>query len=167
VAGPGDEIAAGAGGRLRASRADREQVIDVLKVAFAQGRLDRDEFDLRADQALAARTYADLAVLTADIPTWLTSARSTEAVPESVNKKAVGALTMVTAALIATWPVMMHTPDGSPLALPVIVVFLVLFMAVPTGWLLLLHDWLDIRAGRQSELALPPAPGDEAPPRRV
>ena len=38
MAGPGDEIAAGAGGRsyLRASHADREQVIDVLKAAFVQ-----------------------------------------------------------------------------------------------------------------------------------
>jgi hypothetical protein len=166
MAGPGDEVAAGYG-PMRASHADREQVIDVLKVAFAQGRLDRDEFGLRAHQALAARTYADLAVLTADIPVWLTSARSTEAVPESVNKKAVGALAMATAALIAIWPVMMQTPDGSPFALPVIVVFLVLFMAAPAGWLLLLHDWLDKRAGRRSELALPPAPGDEASPRRV
>ena len=40
MAGPGDEIAAGAGGRghLRASHADREQVIGVLKAAFVQGR---------------------------------------------------------------------------------------------------------------------------------
>ena len=45
MAGPGDEIAAGAGGRsyLRASHADREQVIDVLKAAFVQGRLTKDE----------------------------------------------------------------------------------------------------------------------------
>ena len=36
MAGPGDEIAASAGGRshLRASHADREQMIDVLKAAF-------------------------------------------------------------------------------------------------------------------------------------
>jgi hypothetical protein len=49
LAGPGNEIASGAGGqsRLRASHADREQVIEVLKTAFVQGRLDRDEFDLR------------------------------------------------------------------------------------------------------------------------
>ena len=166
MAGPGDEVAVGYG-PMRASHADREQVIDVLKVAFAQGRLDRDEFDLRADQALAARTYADLAVLTADIPTWLTSARSTEAVPEPVNKKTVVVMTVATAALIAISQVMMHTPDGSPVALPVIVVFLVMFMVVPTGWLLLLHDWIDKRASRRSELALPPAPADDASPRRM
>ena len=61
--GPGDEAAAGAGGHshLRASHADREQAIDVLKAAFVQGRLAKDEFDLRVGQVLASRTYADLA----------------------------------------------------------------------------------------------------------
>jgi hypothetical protein len=70
MAGPGDEIAAGTGGHshLRASRADREQVIDVLKAAFVQERLTKDEFDLRIGRALAPRTYAELAALTADIP---------------------------------------------------------------------------------------------------
>jgi hypothetical protein len=68
--GPGDEITAGAGGHshLRASHADREQVIDVLKAAFVQGRHTKAEFDLRVGQVLASRTYADLDVLTADIP---------------------------------------------------------------------------------------------------
>jgi tetratricopeptide (TPR) repeat protein len=70
MAGPGDETAAGAGGHpdLRASHADRDQVIDVLKAAFVAGRLDRDELDLRVGQALASRTCAELAALTADLP---------------------------------------------------------------------------------------------------
>ena len=67
---PGGERAAAAGGhgRLRASRADRERVIELLKVAFVQGRLTQDELDTRVGQALASRTYADLADLTGDIP---------------------------------------------------------------------------------------------------
>jgi len=75
--GPGDEAAAGAGGHshLRASHADREQAIDVLKAAFVQGRLAKDEFDLRVGQVLASRTYADLGALTADIPAGLVSAQ--------------------------------------------------------------------------------------------
>jgi Domain of unknown function (DUF1707) len=70
MAGPGDEKAAGARGRsyLRASHADREQVIDVLKAAFVQGRLTKDEFDARVGQALASRTHGDLAAVTADVP---------------------------------------------------------------------------------------------------
>jgi Domain of unknown function (DUF1707) len=67
---PGDERAAAAWGpgRLRASRADRERVIELLKVAFVQGRLTQDELDTRVGLTLASRTYADLADLTADLP---------------------------------------------------------------------------------------------------
>ena len=65
--GPQDPAAAGRD-QLRASHADREQVIDTLKNAFVHGRLTKDELDARAGQALAARTCADLAALTADIP---------------------------------------------------------------------------------------------------
>jgi hypothetical protein len=66
ITGP-DEGAAGHG-RLRASHADREQVIDTLKTAFADGRLDKDELDARVGQTLAARTYTELATATAGIP---------------------------------------------------------------------------------------------------
>jgi hypothetical protein len=51
----------------RASDADRERVIGVLKAAFVQGRLTRDELDARAGHALTARSHADLAALTADL----------------------------------------------------------------------------------------------------
>jgi hypothetical protein len=71
MAGPGDEMAAAggqSGGDLRASHADREQVIGTLKIAFVQGRLSEDELDARAGQAYASRTYAELAEVTADIP---------------------------------------------------------------------------------------------------
>ena len=59
---------------LRASRADRERVIDLLKAAFVQGRLDNDEFDARIGQALASRTSGELAAATADIPAELIGA---------------------------------------------------------------------------------------------
>jgi hypothetical protein len=65
--GPVDPVAAGHG-RFRASDADRERAIETLKVAFAQGRLNRDDLDQRAGQALLARTYAELAGATAHIP---------------------------------------------------------------------------------------------------
>jgi len=67
MTGPEDPAAAGRD-RLRAGHADREQVIGTLKDAFVHGRLTRDELDTRAGQALSARTCADLAALTADIP---------------------------------------------------------------------------------------------------
>jgi hypothetical protein len=70
MAGPGDETAAGARGRghLRASHADREQAIEVLKAAFVQGRLTKGEFDARVGQGFASRTYVELAAVTADLP---------------------------------------------------------------------------------------------------
>jgi DUF1707 SHOCT-like domain len=68
---PGAEAAAAG---LRASRADRERVIALLKAAFVQGRLDRDEFDARIGQAVGSRTHRELAAVTADIPAELTGA---------------------------------------------------------------------------------------------
>jgi hypothetical protein len=65
--GPQDPAGAGRD-RFRAGHADREGVIETLKNAFVHGRLTKDELDLRVGRALTARTYADLATLTADIP---------------------------------------------------------------------------------------------------
>jgi hypothetical protein len=66
ITGP-DGGAAGHG-LLRASHADREQVIDTLKTAFADGRLDKKELDRRVGGALAAWTYGELATASAGIP---------------------------------------------------------------------------------------------------
>jgi len=52
---------------LRASDADRDRVIELLRAAVADGRLDQAEFDERLDAALAARTIDALAPLTADL----------------------------------------------------------------------------------------------------
>jgi hypothetical protein len=73
MAGPGDRTPATAAGRgyLRASHADREQMIDTLKTAFAHGWLTKDEFDARIGQTLVSRTYADLAAVIAGIPVGL------------------------------------------------------------------------------------------------
>ena len=54
--------------QLRTSHADREQAIDVLKAAFVQGRLTKDEFDLRVGQVFAPRTYAELGALPPSSP---------------------------------------------------------------------------------------------------
>ena len=63
ISEPGAQAAA-----ARASSADRERVIELLKAAFVQDRLTRDEFDARVGQALASRTHAELAAVTADLP---------------------------------------------------------------------------------------------------
>ena len=88
MVGPGDEIAGAAGhSPLRTSYTDREQVIDALKAAFVQGRLAKDEFDLRVGRVLAA--YADLDALIADLPARLTAAQPPEPAPTSTSKKLV------------------------------------------------------------------------------
>ncbi|SRR6266702_1290886 len=85
---PWHELAAGTArrGHLRASHADRDQVIDVLKTAFVHGRLDKHELDQRVGQALVSRTYAELATLTADIPSGLTGTRQSMPVRKMARK---------------------------------------------------------------------------------
>jgi hypothetical protein len=56
-----------AGGHLRASDSDRDQVATVLNTAFAEGRLDHDEYDERLDSLLRAKTFDDLVGLTRDL----------------------------------------------------------------------------------------------------
>jgi hypothetical protein len=55
-------------GHLRASTADRERAIDVLKAGFAEGRLTQDEYTDRAGRVQNSRTYAELHALTCDLP---------------------------------------------------------------------------------------------------
>ena len=56
-----------AGGNLRASDADRDQVATLLSTAYAEGRLSKDEHDERLDQLLGAKTFDDLLPLTSDL----------------------------------------------------------------------------------------------------
>ncbi|MFE4369924.1 DUF1707 domain-containing protein [Streptomyces sp. NPDC056835] len=53
---------------LRASHADRDQVVDVLRIAAGDGRLTSDELDERLEAALSARTVSELTALTVDLP---------------------------------------------------------------------------------------------------
>ena len=142
ITGP-EEGTAAAHGRLRASHADREQVIDTLKTAFADGRLDEDELDARAGQALAARTYTELATATAGIP-----AAPAQAPPPRrsarppVNKEAVTRGLVTAGAMIppAMFVAAVYGPSGlTPLALlalpllflelPVLIIFVAITLA--------------------------------------
>ena len=53
---------------LRASDADRQRVAEVIREAYAEGRLTYDEHSERIDRALTARTLGELVPLTADLP---------------------------------------------------------------------------------------------------
>jgi hypothetical protein len=64
--GPGDEKPSQ--GELRASHEDRDRVVELLRVAAGDGRLTAEELDARLEEAMTARTYAELAALTRDLP---------------------------------------------------------------------------------------------------
>jgi hypothetical protein len=53
---------------LRAADADRHQIAEQLKSALDEGRLSLHEYDDRVRDAYAARTYAELLILVADLP---------------------------------------------------------------------------------------------------
>ena len=148
LAGEMTAVAAGHG-HLRASHIDRDHVIDALKAAFVQGRLTKDDFDLRVSQALTSRTYADLAALTADLPARLTGARQGHepATPQAppVNKPLmVGAYAVLVGAVGS---MVIAFPAGSLLLLTAGV--LAILIAAPVAGMLTLDSWREDRSGGQ------------------
>ena len=154
-------------GDLRASHADREQVIDRLKVAFVQGRLGEDEFDVRVGYVLASRTYADLAVLTADILTEPTGAQPLEPARQSDNVPAPKTIARVTAAGAGASMVFIGAElmksGGNP-AVGVVVVGLtgLLAAALIAGLLLFLSYVFNKSSRRQPAQRAPSANGRRA-----
>ena len=107
MTGPQDPAAAGRD-QLRAGHADRERVIEALKTAFVRGQLTRDELGMRAGQALAARTGAELTALTADIPGGPAAAAAPVRRPAPVRRRplaraAAGAGGCLVIAFAAVW----------------------------------------------------------------
>jgi hypothetical protein len=157
--GPGDEIAAAEGrgdGHLRASHADREQVIGTLKAAFVQGRLTEDELDARVGQVYASRTYAELAEVTADIPIEVTGAQPPRD-PWRATKVAWG----VVYALILPGVMTLVALPGGPAPITVKEVVMLPAIIYATFWILGVLMVVASRVGKRSGGQLPPrsAPG--------
>jgi uncharacterized protein DUF1707 len=76
-----------AGGNLRASDADRDQVATLLSTAYAEGRLSREEHDERIDQLMAAKTFDDLLPITRDLV--IVGPPPYAARPQSANRFAI------------------------------------------------------------------------------
>ena len=53
---------------VRASTADTDRTLDVLKRSFTEGRLTKDELELRLGQALLSRFFDELMEITDDLP---------------------------------------------------------------------------------------------------
>jgi hypothetical protein len=173
MAKPGDEISAGASGhgRLRASHADREQVIGVLKAAFVHGRLAKDEFDLRVGQAFASRTYAELAAVTADLPTGVAAAQPTPpAWPEGEPRIPRPGLVLTAATVLyaGVWVYAILFPRGGDNDANDVLIFvggfvyLLLLLMIGTP---ILADRLNERFARQLPRWPGSGAGGQAPPR--
>ncbi len=154
---------------LMASDADREKVAGVLRAGFAGGRLTKEELDLRLGQTLAARTYAGLAALTADLPAGRPSdvpvRMPVRAHPRPPADRAVvwGAFGLITPALLA--PIFLSSPGSPPAGNHH--VGLILFMVAVvyfTAWLLvgaqMLRCWPRQRSrpGAGQDLTEPSSP---------
>jgi hypothetical protein len=167
MAQPGVKMTAGAepDGNLPTSRIGREQMLDALKTAFVQGRLTKDEFDLRVGQVLAA--YAELDSAIADIPGGLALARSPEPVPKSHNKKLIQRGTAAgTAASVALAATVAVAARGNPVLSVVVVGLVGVAVAVLLSGLLTLLSWVlgSISSG-QAPQGAPPAVSGKAPQR--
>jgi len=166
---PGDEIAARQG-RWRASHGDREQVVGALQAAFVQGRLTTDELDERVGQALAARTYAELAALTTDLPTDPTPAVQPVPAPPPAParrlqnpaarravKAGAGAIAVTVIAVGAAIAV-----AGEPAAAVFIAVFMLVLAAVTTAAVAsLIHVALKLESRQRSRPRGQRPPGPE------
>jgi hypothetical protein len=151
-------------GQLRASHADRDQAIDVLKAAFVQGRLTKGEFDLRVGRVFASRTYADLGALTADLPGLVTGAQPSGedarkpgralSFKTAARVGAVGASPAVTSAAV----VMMQS-SGVPAVAGVLLVGLAgVLVTVLLAALLVLLSWAVRRSQRGPAQGPPSGP---------
>jgi hypothetical protein len=160
--GPADQTAAAPDGysygRMRTSRAEREQAIDTLKVAYVQGRLTKDELDERLDRALAPLTHAELAALTGDLPDGLATAGRPRGADQDMTRLREGnrAEARVLATLVAgvMLVALIGNGIGSPLHVLAIVLLLSPVWMLALGGILLLHS----RLGDRDAKRLPPGP---------
>ena len=138
---------------LRASHADREHVIDVLKDAFAQGRLTRDELDVRVGRTLASRTYADLTALTADLPAGQAPPRGPARAP-GAREPARPAVSIAAklGACLAVGPAVLvgaYFTSNDLLAKWLFVFVIVYYLALMVAGVALLDPWQQNHSGEQ------------------
>jgi hypothetical protein len=132
-------------------------VIELLKVAFVQDRLTQDELDTRVGLALVSRTYADLADITADIPSGSAAAEHAAepaGTPARTLAKAArrsGICVLVAFALVGV-VALTNAESLVPLA------FILGIAAVITASGFLGYGMVDARPERRSRRQLPPRP---------
>jgi len=75
---------------IRVGDRDRDAVVQRLQQAFAEGRLDDDEFDQRTRAALTAKHSTDLAGLTSDLPDTAAAPLPASLAPSGAGRRAGG-----------------------------------------------------------------------------
>ncbi|MGY2007869.1 DUF1707 domain-containing protein [Nocardia gipuzkoensis] len=112
---------------VRASDADREKIVDQLRLAMNEGRLTLPEFDERLQQVYAAKTYGELTPLLSDLPAQRQSQRArAEGIPQWITimwTPWVFVNALCVAIYLATgagyfWPFWVAVPWGLALLIP-------------------------------------------------
>ena len=157
-------------GRLRACHADREQVIGTLQAGCVRaGSAEQERLHTRAGQAFAARTYADLAALLADIPGAIRDVGDIPRPPapaprQPLARAAVKAGICLIIAAVAVWVASIAVPSGAgpypdhPFLLPMLLLATIAVVAAPC---VLGHGVVTSWKLRRSRGQLPPRPGQD------
>ena len=126
---------------LRASDADRDAVVDRLREAAGEGRLEPDELEQRVDGVLRARTYGDLAELLDDLPAdgRMPAPRTRRRTNQLARSAVFGAGLLVAVTV----------------AFAVVVVVAMLVLAAAALWVCLVVCWLVCRGLRRRQACGP------------
>ena len=158
---------------MRASDRDRAVVHDVLATAYAEGRLDRDEFDERSASVAAAKTYAELTPPIRDLATDAVPTAWTPASQPDLQRKAQvyygeklrDALFSFLVPNLICWAIWLFAFGSHSFPWP-------LFVTIPTGLNLvrvatsraqIVEGRLEKLERRQAAALEAPADGEEAP----
>ncbi|WP_435057738.1 DUF1707 SHOCT-like domain-containing protein [Streptomyces sp. bgisy060] len=94
---------------LRIGHAEREEAVERLTTAYAEGRLDEPEFEARSGHALQARTKGELDPLLADLP--VPEAVAAAEPPTSVRERIGDCLVRALRCAVFCW---LPPPHGGP-----------------------------------------------------
>lgn len=133
---------------MRAGDEDRDRTVSLIREAYAEGRLNSEEFQQRMEQAHQSRTFGELTALTTDLPAIppapSSPAPGTVAQPERESadlRKAWGAWLGVSILVNVIWgATWISSPDSSHYYWPI-------WVMAPWGAAMAI-SWLSHRGGR-------------------